>query len=235
MQYEATLETSKNTQSASDLISIDTTGKVSVQLASAAAATTYTVLFCPSANSGAPASQTPSCFTVGSVSTDINGSASTSMQFPQPGSWAGDFQLNAGANPEYETDVMANTTGQLYMSTLQPEKSVNGGVLSEGGQGTQNPLSNGTVTFTNSNYSLTFTLTGGPANTSVTATENALDVGGSESYVLYNSQNQDSFETNASGNLTFTVQQDGLFGDVFVVSPQNDDNGYVGGFLIPAS
>lgn len=234
VQYQATLENDGNYGQ----ISMDTTGNMTVQLSGAVASVKFTVEFCPAFNSG---ENGPHCFNVGSVSSDASGNAKTTMMFPQAGSWAGDFQLTSsyvlpsGNMAGYSTDVEGNDPNQAYMSTLEPMNTVNAGAFST--KTPQAQLTSGTVTYANGSSaqqgSLQFVLKGAPADTTFTTTENAEGLGGSESYVLYNSQGQSSFTADSEGNLMFTVLSDGSFGDVFEVSPQSAYAGFLGGFSVP--
>ncbi len=230
LQYEATLENGGTTNYGQ--ISMDTTGKMTVQLTGAVANVQFTVEFCPAYYSG---DNQPNCFNVGGITSDANGNASTTMMFPQSGSWAGDFQLTStyvvapGTTAGYSTDIVGNDKNQSYMSTLQPINTVNGGIL--GSKTPQAQLTSGTVTYTNG--SLQFVLNGAPADLTFTSSENGDGLGSSDSYMLYNSQNQSGFTTDSQGNLTFTVLQDGVFGDLFEVSAQSSYDGYLGGFSVP--
>lgn len=234
LQYQATLENDGNFGQ----ISMDTTGKTTVQLTGAVANVKFTVEFCPAFNTGGNG---PNCFNVGTVTSDANGSANASMMFPKPGSWSGDFQLTSsyvvapGTTAGYSTDVEGNDPNQVYMSTLQPINTVNGGTLSTNAPQAQ--LTSGSVTYSNGSSpkqgSLQFVLTGAPPDTTFTVTENAGGLGGSDSYLLYNSQGQSAFTTDGKGNLTFTVLSDGAFGDTFQVSAQSTYAGYLGGFSVP--
>ncbi len=133
------------------------------------------------------------------------------------------------------TDVTPNDASQVYVATLQLETSVNGGTLSPGA--TQAPLASGTVTYSGSggpNGSLTFTLNEAPANLTFSPVEGTIEEGGSDNYQMYSSSGRSAFTTNSSGGLTFTVLQDGAFGDIFSVDPASGyDQGYMGGFWIP--
>jgi len=202
-------------------ISVESNGAVTVQLASANASTTFAVQFCP-----AP-SQNYNCFYVGSVSSDANGNANTTVTFPKSGSWAGDFELVSGGITAYETDIQSGNGSPVYMSTLQPVSTVNGHGLGVG-QPPQDPLSSGSVTF--SNGSLQFQMTGASANTSYSSAECALNLESSCSE-LYDSHGTGGFTTNGSGSVTFSALQDGSGGDIFEVTPSTG-SGFVGGFAV---
>ena len=202
-------------------ISVDSNGTVTVQLTGATPSTTFTVQFCP-----AP-SQNYSCFNVGSVSSDTNGNANTTMTFPTSGSWAGDFELASGGTAVYQTDVVSGGGSLVYMSTLQPASTVNGQGLGVG-QPPQDPLQTGSVTF--SNGSLQFQMTGASPHTTYSSAECALNLG-SSCYELYSSQGGGGFTTDGGGNVTFSVFQDGSGGDIFEVNPPTG-SGFVGGFMV---
>lgn len=144
-------------------ITIDTSGGMTVQLTGALPSTTYSVQFCTAVATGACTKRQTNCFSVGTVSTNADGGGSLTEMFPQPGSWAGDFQLNTGsATGVYFTSLEPHFNGETYMSTLEPSSTVNGTGLGNtciaGASTTQAPLTSGTVTF--SNGSATYTVTG---------------------------------------------------------------------------
>lgn len=228
MQYQSTLFVHQLNSEVGQ-ISIDTSGSVSVQMTGALAGTTFTLIFCPASNIYRQAAYP--CVTVGEVVTDASGDASAAMQFPQAGSWAGDFQLQSSGTTQYQTLIVALSapggSSQVYTAALQPATTVNG--EGDGETGVQSPLASGSVTY--SNGSLQFSLTGASPNTSFTSTESFV-LGGSESYRLINSQDQAAFTTNASGDVTFSVLQDQDIGDLFLVDPAINA-GFIGGFTIP--
>ena len=233
MQYQGTLFPYAQ-NAGSGQVSVNTAGLVAIQLTGANASTTYAAQFCPSYSIY---TQTPyACIALGNVTTSASGSATSSTQFPQAGSWAGEFQLVSGTTTEFETGLVptadANGVTQVYTAALQPETKVNG--KGDGDTGTQGPLTSGSVTY--SSGSLQFTLTGASPDTVYTSTEAGV-LGGSSSYLLYNSAGQSAFTTNSSGDVTFTVLQDGTAGDIFTVDTNNANSGagYIGGFSVPAS
>jgi hypothetical protein len=90
--------------------------------------------------------------------------------FPKSGPWAGDFQLVIGTvNPTEEgfNFVYGTSLGSNYTSTLQPQKTVDGGIINAlDSNQPQAPLTSRTVTYSSSptpNGSLQFTLTRGAA------------------------------------------------------------------------
>ena len=96
---------------------------------------------------------------------------------------------------------------------------------------------NGTVAYSTSpapNGTLTFTLTGGPANTAVGAVETDLH-DGSGSQPLGNSQGPEiTVTTNSAGDATLAVFPSGLGGDIFLIGPSSaTSEEYYGGFLVP--
>ena len=229
-QYQATFFQSGTTNTGSGQITMDSLGNMTVELTGATASATYTLQFCPTEYGGDP---TPIvCVNEGTVATNASGNANATMLFQQPGSWAGDFQLNIGTNSEYMTNMLppSDASTQVYMSTLQPETVVNAKGLASGTTG-QDPLTSGTVTY--SNGLLQFVLTGTLPNTAISSTESNDYLGSSSSYALYSSQDQGSFTTDSSGNVTFTVMQDNDAGDLFVAVPQNTGAGFIGGFSVP--
>jgi hypothetical protein len=177
---------------------------------------------------------------LGNVTTSASGSASVTTQFPQAGSWAGDFQLNSGSVTEFQSCIQPVADAppgipQVYTAILLPETTVNG--KGDGSTGTQSPLTSGSVTYTYSSQLLQFTLAGASPDAPYTGVESGV-LGGSQTYELYNSQNQSAFTTNSSGGVTFTVLQDGTSGDIFLVESSSNSSsvaGYIGGFAVPAS
>jgi hypothetical protein len=229
IQYLGTLE---NGTSNYGLVSVDTAGSTTVQLSGAVANVQFTVEFCPAYNAG---SNQPTCLSLGTLTTDDKGDGSATTMFPQAGSWAGDFQLTSshvvspGTTAGYSTGVVGNDAAQVYMSALQPMTTVDQGEFNSSGS-KQAPLTSGIVTYAGG--SLDFVLAGAPADTAFSSSENALGLGSSDSYMLYNSQNQANFSSDSNGNAVFSVLQDGTFGDLFEVSPSSGD-GYLGGFSVP--
>ena len=230
VQYQGTLFP-MDQNSGGGQVSVDTAGGLTIQLTGAKASTTYSAQFCPSYS--IYTQQPYACIALGNVTTDAGGDSTVATQFPQAGEWAGEFELNTGTTLAFETGMTSPSdpggSTQVYTAALQPETTVNG--KGDGGTGTQTPLTSGSVTY--SAGSLQFTLTGASPNTAYTSTEAGV-LGGSSSYLLYNSQNQSGFTTNASGDVTFTVLQDGTAGDIFLVD-SNTAAGFVGGFSVPAS
>ncbi|MGA2217079.1 MAG: Ig-like domain-containing protein [Terracidiphilus sp.] len=237
VQFQTTLfpwdENSGNGQ-----ISINTAGQITIQLTGATSSTTYSAQFCPAFS--LYTQQPYACIALGNVTTSASGSASVTTQFPQAGSWAGDFQLNSGSVTEFQSCIQPVADAppgipQVYTAILLPETTVNG--KGDGSTGTQSPLTSGSVTYTYSSQLLQFTLAGASPDAPYTGVESGV-LGGSQTYELYNSQNQSAFTTNSSGGVTFTVLQDGTSGDIFLVESSSNSSsvaGYIGGFAVPAS
>ena len=234
-QYQGTLFP-EQASGGSGQVSVNTAGLVTIQLTGAPATTTYAAQFCPSYL--IYTAKPYACIALGNVASTASGSATATTQFPQAGSWAGEFQLVSGTTTEYETGLVptsdANGVTQVYMAALQSDTTVNG--KGDGATGTQGPLTSGSVTYTSSTQSLLFTLTGASPDTIYTSGEDGV-LGGSSSYLLYTSSNQSAFTTDSSGDVTFTVLQDGTAGDIFTVDTNNVNSGagYVAGFTVPAS
>jgi hypothetical protein len=223
-QYESSLYGSQSTPSGQ--VSVDSSGSVTVQLTGATNSTAFTVQFCPNGNFGA---NNPACFNVGSVSSDASGNAATSMAFPKSGGWGGDFELVSNGTTVYQTTYMPGVSAQVYMSTLQPVSTLNQqGVIA---YSPQDPLSSGSITLSNGSFQ--FQLIGAAPNAIYSAGECPLNAG-SNCYALYDKQGTTgSFTTNGSGDVTFSVLNDGLFGDILSVNrPFGDAVGFEGGFLI---
>jgi hypothetical protein len=221
IQYQASLEGSNY----GGQVSVDAAGNTTVQLIRGAGNTQFTIEFCPLNISG----NAPTYITLGNMTTNPNGNGSATMMFPQPGSWAGDFELFTGdpsnTQAEYQTNIepQSSDSGQVYVSTLQPESAVNQGAFAN--KSPQAPLTSGSVTY--SNGSITFVLKGTSPSVSFSAVEGDDQMGDSNSYAIGSST------SDGDGNLTFSAQQDGSDGDLFSVEPGNYDNGFIGGFSVP--
>lgn len=233
LQYQASLEGNGGNFGQA---TVDTAGNFTIQLVGATATQTFTVEFCPLI----PQNMNQlNCFSVGTVSTDGNGNGSLTAIFPKTGGWAGDFMLYTASNPNpntqaytYSTDLVGSDTTQVYMSTLQLTSTVNGATLSTGNP--QASLTSGTIVYSGtgeSNGSLAFTLTGAPANTTLSPSEGTIE---SAVYELVSSTGQSSFTTNSAGAVNFTVSQDPSPGDILEIAIQGaKEQGYVGGFSVP--
>jgi hypothetical protein len=224
-------------------ISIDSSGNVTVQLTGATASTSYSVQFCPAFNS-IFATSVPSCINVGTVSTNASGSGNLTAMFPQPGQWAGDFNLNIGSTTAYQTTLFPGVSSESYLSTLQPQSTVNGiGVTLKSPQGqaytNQEPLNSGSITY--SDNAIQFAVNGTASDLSFLTVE-------SENVYLYGSGTYqcDTFTTNAQGDATATVTTTntslcGPVGDLLQAYPANDGSsntsdtgaGFIGGFSVP--
>lgn len=230
LQYQAPL-ISTGPENLSGQISIDTAGNMTIQLTGATASSTFTAQFCPAAIANGNGSQPGACFSVGSVTTDANGNGTYTAKFPKSGSWAGDFQLSSGGKDAYNTFLDPGLNGETYMSTLQPDSTVNGvGLGSEGIAGAssaQAPLTSGTVTY--SKGSATYTVTGTYPDTGFSASESETTyMDGSGTYQT------DTFTTDASGDATSSSTSFGPGGDLFDVDPPYQKGvGFIGGFSVP--
>jgi hypothetical protein len=208
-------------------ISVDANGNVTVQFTGGTATTTLALQFCPGFNLGIN-QQAPACISIGNVTTDGSGNADTTLKFPQPGEWVGDFQLappGGGTNLAYTTGIGASKS-QTFLATLQPEKTANGGTLAQ--NGTQDPLSSGTVSYANG--ALQFTVSGAAPSTTY-------DILQSETRYMDSSGTYDigEFTTDASGNGHLTLTSDTApGGDLFeVVRHAGGGAGFGGGFSVP--
>jgi hypothetical protein len=210
-------------------VSVTSDGKVTTQLSGATASTTFTEQFCP-----APAQNYP-CFNVGTVTSDASGNAKTTTPFTTSGTWAGDFELVVNGNTQYATNVPSSMETGVYSATLEPQATTNGnGTFVSGTPPPQAPLTNGTLTLTNG--MLQIQLTGSLPNTVFIAVECPVNFG-SDCYTLYSGQTG-TFTTDANGNASFSVQLDGVTGDLFTLYPQGAGNspadaGFIGGFEVP--
>lgn len=241
-QYSAPVFTFSDASTPHGQVTIDTNGNVTMQLTGATASYSFTVLFCPAFNSQPSSTlSVPPCVSLGTLSTDASGAASTTLLFPQPGQWAGEFEFKTGSTIDYQTTVFPGVSGETYQATLEPQSTVNGvGVTldSQSGQPypNQEPLTSGTVTY--SNGTLQFTLKG-------TAPDLEFDTSESEYNYLYNSGNYQcsQFTTDASGDATSTITGSATsvcapYGDMFQAFPADVNSsdsgaGFIGGFSVP--
>jgi len=223
-QYQSSLYSLSSDNPPNGQVSVDTTGSVTVQLTGVTASTAFTVQFCPDVPFG---SSSPVCFNIGSVSSDSSGNATTSMAFPKSGSWAGDFEFVSNGTAVYVTTYVPGENSQVYLSTLQPDSTVNGQVVSNNSP--QDPLTSGSVNLSNGSFQ--FQLTGAVPNAIYSATACEL-IAGSSCYQLDNSQSISGFTTNGNGDVTFTVLDNGP-GDIFSVGRIGSADGFEGGFLVP--
>ena len=229
MQYEAPLlDTFTGLSGIFGQITMDASGNTTVHVTGATASTTYTVQFCPAFDSSSTYTPLP-CLDVTQVSTDASGNASSTVKFPQPGDWAGDFYLNdPSGNPIFQTYLVPTLSNETYMATLLPDTKTNSGVVTTNSP--QGPLSSGTVTF--SNGTLQFTVKGASPSTEFgTNSSETVYIDSSGTYLL------STFSTDASGDgsSSFTWGNSSPGGDLFQVEPQSAAGpaGYIGGFSVP--
>jgi len=218
-------------------ISIDTSGNVTIQLTGAAPNMTYTSDFCPAFVSYNGKYDGPPCINTASVTTDAKGNGTSTTLFPQPGDWAGDFSLTASSNSVplassgYSTEGFPVATssgypsGMVYMATLLPESTTNGpGVATTSTP--QDPLTSGTITF--SNGSMVVVVSGADPSTDYSTIESqTVFLNDSGSYELAD------FNTNGTGDATATQSLGGgAGGDMFQVMPATGA-GFIAGFSVP--
>jgi len=225
-QYQVSLLVAGAQNVINGQVSVDSSGSVTVQLNGVTASTTFAVQFCPNGLFGA---SNPACFNVGSVSSNSSGNATTTMAFPKAGSWGGDFELVSNGTTVYQTTYMPGVNAQVYLSTLQPYSTLNQqGVIADS---PQNLLSGGSVTLSNGYFQ--FQLTGALPNAIYSVGECPL-IAGSDCYTLDNTRGGTSdFTTNDSGDVTFSVLNDGVFGDILTAGSTGSASYFEGGFLIP--
>lgn len=223
-QYSVSLVDPTNEAQTHGMVSVDSKGVVTTQLVGAAESTTYTLQFCPTPG------QDYTCFGRGDVTTDSQGAAKVDIAFPKSGSWAGDFQLMAGATEKFATDVSSAIQSPVYSAQLEPSSTTNGnGVFRS--PGTQDPLTSGTLTLTGN--TLQVTLNGASPNSAYGATECPLFSGSSCFALTDTTGTKTSFTTDSNGNGSFQFIQDGSAGDIFFVDAPSGRVGFVGGFSVP--
>ncbi|MGH9504784.1 MAG: FG-GAP repeat domain-containing protein [Terriglobales bacterium] len=206
-------------------VTVDSAGVTTVQLNQATADTTYTVQFC------AADQLYNGCPTVGSVTTNASGAATSKLSFPS-GSWAGDFELVVNGTIEYATDLVEGLPSTYY-ATLQPETTVNGtgtGIVG-GNPSPQDPLQTGSVSLTSSGQ-MHISLTGARPNTAYTGVQCPLSPG-SDCYAVQTDGQSPMFTTDSHGNGAFTAGLiSGIPEDIFYVD-ENFGAGFIAGFRIP--
>jgi Bacterial Ig-like domain len=231
-QYSVPLLATSASATGGGQISVDTDGNVTAQVSGAAASTTYAIGFCPGASAvklAAGGATQPACFQVGTVSTNASGSGTSTTMFPQPGDWAGDFELDSGAFnpngvPAYITGFSSDTPQGTYSATLLPQTKTNGGAVTT--ETEQEGLSSGSIAI--SSGALQVTVSGA-------SPVSDYDVLESESVSMDSSGTQEigQFTTNASGNGSGTISSL-TGGDLFqVVQHTGSDAGFVAGFSVP--
>jgi hypothetical protein len=223
-QYQAPVFSENGLSTIVGQITIDTTGNTTVKLTNSTASANLTVQFCPAVDASSTKTAIP-CFNITTIATDSSGSGTVSLKFPQPGNWAGDFYINDSSGKSVaQTYLSATLSNQTYMSTLLPETTTNSGVVTT--QSTQDPLTGGTVTY--SNGMVQFTLKGAAPNTLYTAVESeTVYIGSSGSYEL------NTFTTDAMGNATSSAPNNlNPGGDMIDVLPPKNA-GFIGGFSVP--
>ena len=225
-QFSAPLLTAKGTPAVDGQVAIDSTGNTTVRLTGRAASKTYTLQFCPTVNASGNY-KTPACFNIATVSTDSSGDGSSTAKFPRSGNWAGDFLVNdSNGTTVANTTLLAGVKNETYMSTLLPESTTNGGVVTtlKG----QDPLTAGSVSYENG--TLQIAVKGASPSTSyMPAQTNGSMVGDSSTYAL------PTFTTDAMGDGSSSVDlatagTEG--GDIFNVEG-GTKAGYIGGFSVP--
>jgi len=205
-------------------VTIDTSGNTTVTVTGQESDKTYTLQFCPAYLGG---NTPPACFNITTVSTDSSGAGNSKAMFPKSGDWAGEFLINnSSGTVVIASGLFPNVSNETYLSTLLPESKVNGGVLTT--DKTQDPLSNGSVTY--SNNTLLFTVNGANPSTSYQLNEtNETALYSSDTYGI------GSFTTNGSGNgsasadLATAGSDDG---DMLNIEG-GSGAGFIGGFSIP--
>lgn len=228
-QYQAPLDPDPGLGTAIDgQVTVDTAGNTTIKLTGAPASTSYTVQFCPGFDSGATTIPAPSCFNITTVTTDASGNTSSTVMFPKPGNWAGDFYLNDSAGKiRYQTYLIQGLNNETYLATLLPQTTTNNGALTTLSK--QEPLTSGTVTY--SKNALQFTVKGAsPKTTYYTDSSEGFYMDSSGTYQL------STFTTDASGNGSSNTTESSPGGDLFQVGPNAmppTTAGFVGGFAVP--
>jgi hypothetical protein len=228
-QYQATLfGGTSSSASQGGQVMVDTGGNVTVTLTNATPSTEFTVNFCTAVTS-------PPCLNVGTVSSDASGSGTATMMFPQPGDWAGDFELESGGTEEYSTALYSTTdTASMntsnYSSTLVPYTKADEGDLLNAGKLEQDPLANGNITYLNGK--LEISVTGALPNVYYEIQQQYTLLKSAECSECFEIG---GFETDASGDFSGSNSTKGTVdtsGDIFEVS-SGPYAGFIGGFMVP--
>ncbi|MFZ0303694.1 MAG: hypothetical protein WAL75_13475 [Terracidiphilus sp.] len=223
-QFSDPLINQTGTLSVGGQVTIDTSGNTTVELTGQQANSSYTATFCPAFIGG---NSPPACFNITTISTGSSGSGSSTVMFPKAGDWAGEFTANnSSGNTAVMSGLFPNVSNETYLSTLLPESKTNSGAvtISKG----QDPLSSGTVSYSNNDLMFTVNSTDPAANFQIDETEDAA-IDSSNTYAI------GSFTTNGSGDGSASVKLSTTgsdYGDIFNIEG-GSGAGFIGGFSIP--
>lgn len=227
-QYIATIVSDAPGQMTNGQLTIDTAGDTTVQVAGTTPNTTYTVQFCPAVVPSA--TSFPPCVNIMTISTDASGNATSTAKFPNSGDWAGDFSLNDAAGKAQYSTYLTGAANQTYLAALLPLTKTNNGAAVLFTNWPQEPLSSGSVSYSNGVLQITVKGAAPSASHYVSETETVY-VDGSGSYGL------GTFTTDSQGNGSMTTNlSGGAGGDLFQVglsSITGTQNGFIGGFTVP--
>jgi hypothetical protein len=211
-------------------VSVDVNGLVSEKLTGLKPSTVYTIIFCKFPESSYVTQGRPFCMNVSSVTSDAAGNAQGSFQFPQSGSWSGQFFFDLGDTTD-ATSFTANgfTTdapGSSAAASVQLVPEFNGSNGFDSFR-SQDPLKSGTVTVANGQ--LTLTLNGAVPN----ATYN-----GSQCFVFGSSGCHPipTVKTDADGNATVTFTSSTITGWNILLedhTTSQSGSGFLTGFRVP--
>ena len=224
-QYQAALF-ANGSAPGSGQVTVDTGGNVTVDVTSVTPSTEYTVAFCPGVTS-------PPCFSAGKVSSDAQGNGTATMMFPQPGDWAGNFELDSGSTEEYVTALYAgteSTSTATYSSTLVPYTKTDGGALLNASSLQQDPLTAGAIT--DSNGKLEISVVGAEPSVYYEITQEFAPPSSAQCSECFEIG---GFETDGSGDYSGSNSTTGAVensGDIFQVS-SGPYAGFIGGFMVP--
>jgi len=206
-------------------VSVDVNGLVSEKLTGLKPSTVYTIMFCKFPGSSYDTQGRPSCMNVSSVTSDAGGNAQGSFQFPQSGSWSGQFFFNLGNTTDansFTTDAPGTTATASVQ--LVPEFNGSNGFDSSRAQ---DPLKSGAVTVANGQ--ITLTLNGAVPNATYNGSQ--CFVGGSSGC-----QPVPTIKTDANGDATVTFTSSTIWGWNILLerfTSTDSANGFLTGFRVP--
>jgi len=207
-------------------VSVTTGGDVTASV-SGWTAGTYALKFCMY-----PASVYPdtTCLNLGALTVNASGNGTTTVHFPQSGTWAGLFRVyDAGGNRVLETSGSLNSDGSGYSETYSAKVMtwVPSSTTNAAGAEVNGPQDPGTGVMSVDYATLSLILTGAPANTTYSIIQ--CYMGGSSCFQI------GTITTDTSGNATVSHNTvpltPGPIG-VFRLS-RTGASGFISGFRVP--
>ena len=211
-------------------VSVDTKGNVTLQMMGATVSTTYSFEFCPSYSIYNGRRLNPG-IALGTVTSSASGAINSSVPFPQAGNWAGEFQLNSGSEEEAVTGLSSSNKNPVYMSTLEPELTISlEREINLLHRRPRSPAARSCLAMRTIPCNLRLTAL---RRIPVSPRPSAEFWAARPATRCTTASLQSQFTTNAQGNVSFTVEQDGMYGDIFLTEPPSCGSGFIGGFTVP--